>query len=307
MELAYVNLIMQIALALTIIFFFLWIQPRNIQAGMDQKGYLANKKEILRIKYPLYAAILPLIQFLAPINKRFLSKAKVLEGFHNQMQNALKFSGNPLAFTVEEFIALCESSALLIPFVLSGFSILLVGTTNFVVILIGLVFGFLFPLIWINDQRNARLLDINRSLPYILDLMCLAMEAGLDFISTVQKIVSEDTTSGPLPEELHVLLQEMKMGKTRRQALENLTTRTESENLSSIVGALIQADKLGNPLGPVLRVQSQVLRLKRSQKAEKMANEAPVKLMFPLLFIFTSIFLVLFGNIIIKAIRGELL
>lgn len=296
------NLGVQISLALAIFLFFLWMQPRNLQANIDDKGYLANKKEILRIKYPLYAAVLPMIQVIAPLNKKLK-----LGIFKDQLEKSLEYSGNPLAMTVYEYIALCEIIGLALPFVFSIVSFLLIATTNIMVILIGFVCGFFFPLIWINDKKNMRLLEINRSLPYILDLMGLAMEAGLDFISTVQKIVQEDATKGPLPEELHVMLQEMKMGKTRRQALENLANRTESENLNGIVGALIQADKLGNPLGPVLKVQSQVLRLKRSQKAEKMANEAPVKLMFPLLFIFTSIFLVLFGNIIIKAVKGQLL
>lgn len=301
-ELEYLNLAVQVTLAISIFLFFLWLQPKNIEIAMEQKGYLANKKEFLRLKYPLYNTILPLIQFLAPINKRFK-----MDAVRKQMEDTLKYAGNPLAFSANEYFALCEIGALTLPFIISGFAFLLIGTTNFVIILVSAVCGFFFPLIWINDKKNARLMEINRSLPYVLDLMVLAMEAGLDFNSTVIKIVSEDTTGGSLPEELHVMLQEMKMGKTRRQALENLIERTESDNLKGIVGALIQADKLGNPLGPVLKVQAQVLRLKRSQRAEKLANEAPVKLMFPLLFIFTSIFLVLFGNIIIKAIRGELL
>jgi tight adherence protein C len=302
LELPWVNLAVQLSLAMSVFFFFLWFQPREILISSESKGHLANMKEFLRIKYPLYGVILPFVQALAPVNR----KIKV-GPFREQMENSLKFSGNPLAFTVDEYLAFCELFALLLPFLLSAFTFLLVGSTNFVVILVGLVIGFFLPLIWITDKKNGRLLEINRSLPYVLDLMCLAMEAGLDFNSTLQKIVSEDSTGGPLPEELHVMLQEMKMGKTRRMALENMTRRNESENLNSIVGALMQADKLGNPLGPVLKVQSQVLRIKRTQKAEKMANQAPVKLMFPLLFIFTSIFLVLFGNIIIKAVRGELL
>ena len=102
------------------------------------------------------------------------------------------------------------------------------------------------------------------------------------------------------------MLQELKMGKTRREALRDMANRVNLENLSTVVAALIQAEQLGTSLGPVLRIQYEMLRLRRSQRAEKLAMEAPVKMVFPLLFIFTSVFLLLFGPVIIKAFQGKL-
>jgi tight adherence protein C len=96
------------------------------------------------------------------------------------------------------------------------------------------------------------------------------------------------------------------MGKTRREALRNLTKRLPSQNLADVAGSIIQAEQLGTPLGTVLKVQATVLRTKRTQTAEKAAQQAPVKIIFPLLFIFSATFLMLFGGFIVRWIRGEI-
>jgi tight adherence protein C len=102
------------------------------------------------------------------------------------------------------------------------------------------------------------------------------------------------------------MLQELKMGKTRREALRDMASRCRIENLDTVVEALIQADQLGTSMGPILRIQSEMLRVRRSQRAEKLAMEAPVKMIFPLLFIFSSVFLLLFGPTIVRFLRDGL-
>jgi tight adherence protein C len=152
-----------------------------------------------------------------------------------------------------------------------------------------------YPLLWLRDRVRARHRAIARALPYGLDLLTLSVEAGLDFPAALAKVVDKGR-SGPLADELSVVLKELRLGKTREEALRNLARRVDLPALTSFVQALIHADRMGTPLGKVLRILSTQLRIERSQRAEKLANEAPVKLLLPLvLFIFPTLFLMLFG------------
>jgi tight adherence protein C len=155
--------------------------------------------------------------------------------------------------------------------------------------------GAAYPLLWLRDRVRARHRTIARALPYSLDLLTLSVEAGLDFPAALAKVV-EKGRSGPLAEELSVVLKELRLGKTREEALRNLARRVDLPALTSFVQALVHADRMGSPLGKVLRILSTQLRIERSQRAEKLANEAPVKLLLPLVFfIFPTLFLMLFG------------
>jgi len=152
-----------------------------------------------------------------------------------------------------------------------------------------------YPLLWLRDRVRARHRAVARALPYGLDLLTLSVEAGLDFPAALAKVV-EKGRSGPLAEELSVVLKELRLGKTREEALRNLARRVDLPALTSFVQALVHADRMGTPLGKVLRILSTQLRIERSQRAEKLANEAPVKLLLPLVFfIFPTLFLMLFG------------
>jgi tight adherence protein C len=175
---------------------------------------------------------------------------------------------------------------------------------NFLFSLALAAFGMFYPLIWVNDQVKKRHLQISRALPFNLDLLTLSVEAGLDFAAALGKVV-EKGRKGPLSDELGITLKELKLGKTREEALRNLSARVELPTLTSFVHALIQADKMGTSLGKILRIQSTQLRIDRTQRAEKLANEAPVKLLLPLIgFIFPTIFIMLFGPIAYQVFFG---
>jgi tight adherence protein C len=146
--------------------------------------------------------------------------------------------------------------------------------------------------------------SIVRALPYAIDLLTLAVEAGLDFTAALSKVV-EKGRKGPLADELSIAIRELKLGKTREEALRNLARRIDLPPLGSFVQALVQADRMGTPLGKVLRVLSTQMRVERTQRAEKLANEAPVKLVLPLVFfIFPTLFLMLFGPIACQVFLG---
>lgn len=167
----------------------------------------------------------------------------------------------------------------------------------------GTLMGFFFPIIALADRAGKRQTEIRIMLPYTLDLLTLSVEAGIDFTQALQRIV-ERGTSNALMEELSRMIQQIQIGKPRPAALRELASRVDIEEVKSIVQSLIQADELGSSLGPVLRIQAEQLRVKRSQRAEKLAQQAPVKMLLPLIgCIFPTVFIVLFGPMAIQVIR----
>jgi tight adherence protein C len=158
--------------------------------------------------------------------------------------------------------------------------------------------GGICPLLWLRDQIKRRLLLISRALPYHLDLLTLAVEAGLDFTGALGKVV-ERGRAGPLRDELQLVLKQLRVGRTREEALKGMIARVDLPQLTQFVRALIQADRMGTGLGRVLRIQSSQMRLERTQRAEKLANQAPVKMLAPLIAcIFPTVFMILFGPIV---------
>ncbi len=279
-------------------------RPRQLLQEIDYvpvryRGHLGRIREDLKKKNPLYRIMLPLISFLG-----FLIDKIPMKNLKKKLDKKLIMAGNPGAFSPSEYMAVVIIVTVAVPTAVYFIMLMLFGKAHPIAIFAACLLGFMYTIMWLSDAVTKRSRSINRSLPYTLDLLTLSIEAGLDFIAAVERIVTKKKERGPLTEELFQMLQELKMGKTRREALRDMSARVNLENLNSVVSALIQADQLGSSLGPVLRIQSEMLRLRRSQRAEKLAMEAPVKMTFPLLLIFTSVFLLLFGPIIIKFIRG---
>ncbi len=163
--------------------------------------------------------------------------------------------------------------------------------------------GYFYPGMWVNGNRKRRHEEIKLQLPFVLDLLTLSTEAGLDFIGALQKVV-EKTRSGPLVDEIQRMLQQIQLGTTRAESLRELGYRIDLQDISSLVAVLVTADQMGSPLGPVLRVQSDLIRTQRFTNAEKKGAAASQKLLFPLIFfIMPAVFIMIFGPIILSAIR----
>lgn len=159
------------------------------------------------------------------------------------------------------------------------------------------LFGFTFPDQWLSGRVAARQLEILMALPYTMDLLTLSVEAGLDFVAAIGKVV-EKSPSSPLRDEFATFLQEIQVGNTRQQALRNMSFRLQMSEISSFVSLLVQADELGASVGPVLRAQSDLLRTQRFQRAEKAGAAAAQKILFPLvLCILPAVFIMIFGPI----------
>ena len=163
--------------------------------------------------------------------------------------------------------------------------------------LLGLVLLYSWPMVWLRRAVRRRQTAILRSLPFVLDLLTLSVEAGLDFMAALRRC-TERPAVDPLTEELLRVVHETQVGTSRRDALRAMSARVGLADVRSVVSALVQADELGVSLGSILRIQSAQVRARRFERAERLANEAPVKLLAPLmLFIFPAVFLILLGPV----------
>ncbi len=158
--------------------------------------------------------------------------------------------------------------------------------------------GYFLPTIWLGSKTRARQKEIQKSLPDALDLLTICVEAGLGFDAAMAKVAEK--WDNELSRAFSKVLQEIQLGKVRREALRNMSDTIQVQDLNTFVAAVIQADQLGVSIAKVLRIQSNEMRVRRRLRAEEEARSAPVKLMLPIAFlIFPSLFIVLLGPSVI--------
>jgi len=226
-----------------------------------------------------------------PAEKSFLLAPRIWA------EKQLRAASYPEGVSADEFLGLVLLGGLFGALLGALFNIRL----NFNAIILAFALGGMYmPLLWLRGRVRRRRDEVRRGLPYALDLLTLSVEAGLDFTQALSRIVKK-LGPGPLGVELGQTVRDIQLGRTRAQALRDLSRRVDASELNSVVSALIQADELGSSLGPILRIQADQMRTRRSQTAEKLAMEAPVKILLPLiLFIFPTIFIMIFGPIVLK-------
>lgn len=174
---------------------------------------------------------------------------------------------------------------------------------NLVMIIAGCIFGWLLPDVLINSKGRRRKEQVSKELPEVLDLLTVCIEAGLGFDGAIKKVV--DKSNGVLSDEMFIVLEEIRMGTPRRDALRDMADRLAVDDFSNFVGSVIMAEQLGISIGKVLRLQSKEVRLKRRQRIEELAMKAPVKMLIPMVFfIFPAIFVVLLGPAAIQIMRA---
>lgn len=170
---------------------------------------------------------------------------------------------------------------------------------KYFLLLPGVLLGWHLPDLYLEAKIRERAETIRKELPEVLDLLTVCVEAGLGFDGALWKVAEKK--GGLLAGEIAQMLQEINMGKPRREALRDLAGKLAVDEFSSFAGSIIVADRLGISIGNVLRTQAEQMRQKRRQRAEERAMKAPVKLLFPLaFFIFPALFLVLLGPAALK-------
>ena len=245
-------------------------------------------------------------RMISPIWREFKRsfKRKIPGEKEAKLEFKLLQAGNPFGMTPVEFRLLQMSLLLLLPFLFGGYGILLKMGNGVAILLmvLGLVVAILLPNFYIKKKIKALNLIALMELPDVLDLLTVSLEAGLGFDSALSKVVSKK--EGVLSNEFHRCLEEIRLGKTRREALSSIRERLIVHEVKSLISSILQAEKLGIGMVQVLRVQSTEVREQRKQRAEEEAMKAPIKMLFPLvLFIFPSLFIVLLGPALIQFLQ----
>ena len=161
-----------------------------------------------------------------------------------------------------------------------------------------------FPVTRIQSLVDERAKRVRQGLPAVVDLLCLSLSAGLDFPSAVRQIVDKSSQrDDPLTEELGVVLSELSLGKTRREALENFALRNPSPSVQEFVASVIQAEEEGTPLAEVLQVQATVSRQRRSVRAEEAASKASLQLLMPMGLVFVAVLILIGGPLVLTLMR----
>ncbi len=214
-------------------------------------------------------------------------------------------AGRPGAISVDGFIAL----KIIIGILVAGAGLVIASLADLdalrriVVIVAAAAVGALVPDAWLSARITERKSRIRRALPDMLDMLMIAVEAGLGFDAAISKLITR--SSGPLAEEFAHMLREIQAGMSRREALHGLAKRTDVPELNAFVMAIVQADVFGVSIAKVLRTQSHELRVKRRQHAEEIAQKAPAKMVFPLvLCILPATLVVLLGPAVIAIGRA---
>jgi tight adherence protein C len=238
-----------------------------------------------------------------------LRSAGLAEGCLQKLEQQLTIAGDPGNLKAVELFGIQVVCGVVFPLfwgvVLSQFgwtSFLFEGPKMALTIVGLMTFGFLFPAGNIRERAVKRQKAISLQLPDTLDLLTISVEAGLDFMSAMRRVV-EKHREGPLKDELERFFKQTELGQQRRLALREMANRVQLQDFGAVVSALIQADRLGVSIGPVLRAQSDMLRTRRAQRCEKAAGEAPVKMLAPLIMcILPSVFIMILGPVIIQMV-----
>lgn len=296
-------------LSLGILLFFVGLAlrvmaPDPLRLMLQQYGARPHTIEEIDLSRPFsQRALLPILRGLA----RGLNR---LTPQHNLevMSHRLDVAGNPYGWSVMDFLGVRVLSALI--FSVISLLVASVGRANPVLILLFIVaatlLGFYMPLVWLNLKARNRQNQIQKDLPDALDLLTISVEAGLGLDSAIQKVTQK--WDNELSRAFARVLTEVRVGKLRREALRDMADRMDVPDVTNFIAAIIQAEQFGVSITNVMRIQSEQMRIKRRQRAQEKAQQAPIKMLVPLAFlIFPSMFIVLLGPAVLRLLNRGLL
>lgn len=275
-------------------------EPVAIEDRLADFGTLEQPPtlEELELSQPFSERILlPLLRGLASFTSRFTPRRST-----EALQHQLDLAGNPYGWGPTEFLGIRLLATLLLGGL--GFALLMMAghlplTRRILMVGAAVGIGYYLPILWLRSKTSKRQKDILRSLPDALDLLTICVEAGLGFDGAMTRVA--DKWDNELSRSFTRVIQELQLGKLRREALRDMADRVEVPDLTTFVAAIIQADQLGVSIARVLRIQSDQMRVRRRQRAEEQARSAGIKMLPAIVFfIFPAIFIILLGPAVIK-------
>jgi len=246
--------------------------------------------------------LVPLVEGLANLAKRFTPRETLDNIRHN-----LDLAGTPFGWSPIQFLGIRILAAL----VLGGLGVIIAVVSSMslprrMLILGGLgAGGYYLPSLWLKGRISSRQREVTRALPDALDLLTICVEAGLGFDGALARVAEK--WDNELSREFTRVLQEIQLGKLRREALRNMANRIDVQEVSTFVAAIVQAEELGVSIAKVLRIQAEEMRRRRRQRAEELARQAPIKMLPAIAFlIFPAIFVVLLGPAVLRVMTMEM-
>ncbi len=277
-----IDLMIYILIAIITIFFVgvFWYISYIIMRVPDNDRQYLDKPPLF---YSLFSHIINVVAFyISPL---------IGNNTKQKYQNDITYAGVEYQFKPEHIIASKIVSAVILWLIF--LLVLLFADQSWLMSIIALVFGYQYPDMWLADTKKKRNNSIAKNMPFFLDMITLSIESGLNLNGAIKQAVQKGP-QGSVRAEFEKVLRDIKTGISRSDALKKMAQRVDDQSIKSLVSSIIQAEKMGMNLGPILRAQAEQRRIERFLKAEKMAMEAPVKLLFPLVvFIFPCTFIVI--------------
>ncbi|MFP6765238.1 MAG: type II secretion system F family protein [Planctomycetaceae bacterium] len=273
------------------------LYSENLKQGEDWR-YDINRINSLREHSIFYQLFYPVIVVLAALNRGLFQES--LPSIAREIQAA----GLSRFWTPEEYLARLQVISLLL---FPGYTYLcldMMGTPGLVsAVMLTVLTNYLLRKM-LSGKARYRLFQIKKKLPFLLDLVTLLMEAGSTFLQALREGVDE-FRGQPVGIEFGRVLAEISMGRSRTMALESLRDRLSDDEITAIIGSVVQGEMLGTPLAQVFRTQADVLRIKRTQRAETIAGEAGVKMLLPGILVMASTVIVILGPFMLSFIYED--
>lgn len=268
---------------------------REVPTSLEEIELSLSTRE--RVIIPMYRALARFAARFTPENQMESVRRQIELAGKSQTMEPAVFFGQRIALT---FVMGVGAFVLFFFFTNWGVVKGTLGTIG------GAILGYYLPLLQLKSQISRRKDAIVRSLPDALDLLTICVEAGLSFEQAMGKVYEK--WDNDIAAAFGRVLQEIKLGKRRSEALRDMSNRMDVPDVTTFVAALIQAEQLGVSIGKVLRIQADQMRVKRRQRAQEKAQQAPVKMIVPMVFlIFPSIWIVLLGPAVVILLESGVL
>lgn len=267
------------------------------EALEDAENVGKNKKQhlFLKLTRPFYKRyFLPLVQ-----------GSKNKQGLRNKYRQQLANAGLAKDMTPEEFVALKFFMIIGGPFVYLAVRWIMGENWPLSYTPVMAIVGFFYPNIWLKGLISNRNNEIQRAMPFIVDMLALSVEAGLDFMAAIQRVI-EKAPPGSLVDEFETLIRETKIGSSRAEGLRQMSWRINMIEINSFCATLIAADSVGASIAPILKQLSAELRVKRSSRAEQQGATAATKILIPMIFfILPAVLVAIFAPMVLEMMKGN--
>lgn len=268
-------------------------QEKLEDSSLD-KNKIANYGIILKYARPFFR------RYLTPVVSQMKNKKKIKEKYIK----TLACGGVTGILSSEDFYAFKLFLILAFPVVFMVLKVFLEADWSLFLVPVVGVAGFFYPDFWIRGRTLSRQREVIMAMPFSVDMLALSVEAGMDFMAAIGKVV-EKGKDNPLREEFENMLKEVKVGASRAEALRKMAWRIDLIEISSFCATLIAADSVGASIGPILKALSKEIRQKKSAQIEKAGATAATKILFPMIFfIVPAVMIIVFAPIVMEAIGG---